>query len=495
MVGPDGGIRGVAYAAIRQSALMVAAGSAASGPVYLVDSAGTVLSGTHAAPSGEGPGVTRGDLVSAAGPEPGATVFETDADGTLRAYAAMAVPHATSGRLRLVRGIDATDMARQQRDVTLAGGGAIVLMLVLLLALIQMAMRRLVLPRVDALVDAARHYAAGDFSARVAEQGGARDELSLLERTFNEMRTAILRHDETVHHLTERFQRVARATNDWIFDWDIATGESWANASLHRLLGSDALLAQGDEDGVSRTLTFQQFVHPEDMAAFGRGLRAALHSDRDAWHHVCRVIDASRAVRTVEIRASIYRGKDGRAVRMVGGVTDISQRSAMEADLRASEANLRVAEQIALLGSWRWDVLRDTATWSSGMYLLTGVSPGPPPSFAQQAQFFTGDSYNRLREAASRAVTEGVPYSLELEMIRRDGEHRWCSRAATSSATSAKRWWRCSAPCRTSPSGASPMSSCACCGAWSSRCRRASPWPMRSSRTCRWSTSTPASSA
>lgn len=59
MVGPDGGIRGVAYAAIRQSALMVAAGSAASGPVYLVDSAGTVLSGTHAAPSGEGPGVTR----------------------------------------------------------------------------------------------------------------------------------------------------------------------------------------------------------------------------------------------------------------------------------------------------------------------------------------------------------------------------------------------------------------------------------------------------
>ncbi|MGG1954224.1 PAS domain-containing protein, partial [Ralstonia solanacearum] len=76
---------------------------------------------------------------------------------------------------------------------------------------------------------------------------------------------------------------MARATNDWIFDWDIATGESWANASLHRLLGSDAQLTPGDEDGVSRTLTFQQFVHPEDMEVFGRGLRAALHSDRNAW--------------------------------------------------------------------------------------------------------------------------------------------------------------------------------------------------------------------
>jgi len=433
VVGADGAIKGVAFASIRQSALIAAAGGASSAPVFLVDGAGAVLSGarpTQPPTQTDGtPGVAKGDLVAAAGTEPGAPEFVTDADGTLRAYAAMVVPYASTGRLRLVRGIDATDMARQQRDVTLAGVGAIALMIVLLLALIQLAMRRLVLPRVEALVDAARHYAAGDFSTRVAEQAGTRDELSLLERTFNEMRAAIQRHDDTVHRLTERFQRVASATNDWIFDWDIATGESWANASLHRLLGSDALLEPGEGDGMgggtSRTLTFHQFVHPDDVDVFGKGLRAALHSDRDSWHHVCRVIDANRAVRTVEVRASIYRGKDGRAVRMAGGVTDISQRSAIEADLRTSEANLRVAEQIAQLGSWRWDVLRDSATWSSGMYVLTGVPSGAAPSFAQQAQFFTGESYNRLREAASRAVTEGVPYSLELEMIRRDGEHRW----------------------------------------------------------------------
>ncbi|WP_296228954.1 EAL domain-containing protein [Ralstonia sp. UBA689] len=434
MLGADGSIRGVAYAAVRQTALIsAAAGGLAGAPVYLVDSAGNVLSANGTMTAAQVPPIVRGPLVTAAGQQPGAPVLVDDADGVRRAYAAMEVPHAAAGRLRIVHGVEATDIIRQQRDVTLAGGGAILLMVVLLLALIQLAMRRLVLPRVDALVDAARHYAAGDFSARVAEQGATRDELSLLERTFNEMRAAIQRHDATVHRLTERFQRVARATNDWIFDWDLATGESWANASLHRLLGSDALLGpgggEGDGDGMgggtSRTLTFHQFVHPEDVPAFGNELRTVLHSDRDTWHHVCRVIDANRATRTVEIRASLYRGKDGRAVRMVGGVSDISQRSAMEQELRASEANLRVAEQIAQLGSWRWDVLRDSTTWSSGMYVLTGVPPGAPPAFAQQAQFFTAESYNRLREAASRAVTEGEPYSLELEMIRRDGEHRW----------------------------------------------------------------------
>ncbi|CAJ0777453.1 PAS domain S-box protein [Ralstonia holmesii] len=430
MAGSDGAIRGVAYAAVRQSALIAAAvDGMPEVPVYLVDAEGNVLSNHGALAAAEVPAIMRGPLVAAAAQQPGEPLLVDDTDGVRRAYAAMVVPHAAGGHLRIVRGVDATDIVRQQRDVTLAGGGAILLMVVMLLALIQMALRRMVMPRIDALVDAARHYATGDFSARVPEHGTSRDELSLLERTFNEMRASIQRHDATVHRLTERFQRVARATNDWIFDWDIATGESWANASLHRLLGSDALLSRGDDDGTgggtSRTLTFHQFVHPDDVDAFGHELRAVLNSDRDSWQHVCRVIDANRATRTVEIRASLYRDQAGRAVRMVGGVTDISQRSAIEQELRSSEANLRVAEQIALLGSWRWDVLRDSTTWSSGMYVLTGMPLGTPPAFAQQAQFFTADSYNRLREAASRAVTEGEPYSLDLEMIRRDGEHRW----------------------------------------------------------------------
>ena len=426
MVGGDGAIRGVAYAAVKQNALIAAAiDGMPDAPVYLVDAAGNVLSTHGMLAAAQVPAVVRGPLLATAGQLPGEPLLVDDTDGVRRAYAAMVVPHAAGGRLRIVRGVDATDIVRQQRNVTLAGGGAILLMVVMLLALIQMALRRMVMPRIDALVDAARHYATGDFSARVAEHSISRDELSLLERTFNEMRAAIQRHDATVHRLTERFQRVARATNDWIFDWDIATGESWANASLHRLLGSDLLLDQGDDDGVSRTLTFHQFVHPDDVDAFGQELRAVLTSDRDSWQHVCRVIDASRATRTVEIRASLYRDQDGRTVRMVGGVTDISQRSAIEQELRSSEANLRVAEQIALLGSWRWDVLRDSTTWSSGMYVLTGMPIGAPPAFAQQAQFFTAESYNRLLYAASRAVCEGEPYSLDLEMIRLDVEHRW----------------------------------------------------------------------
>ncbi|NWD99191.1 hypothetical protein HX871_32740, partial [Pseudomonas reactans] len=92
------------------------------------------------------PAIVRGPLVAAAAQQPGEPVFVDDTDGVRRAYAAMVVPHAAGGHLRIVRGVDATDIVRQQRYMTLAGGGAILLMVVMLLALIQMALRRMVMP-------------------------------------------------------------------------------------------------------------------------------------------------------------------------------------------------------------------------------------------------------------------------------------------------------------------------------------------------------------
>lgn len=268
--------------------------------------------------------------------------------GVRHTYAAMVVPHTAGGYLCIVRGADTIDIVHRQRHMTLAGGGAVLLVMVMPLALIQMAPRRMAMPRIDTSIDAVRHYAAGDSSTRIVRHGASRDEFLLLERTFNKTCAAIQRHDATTHRLTKHFQRVTRAANDWILGWDIATGESWVNASLHRLLDSGALLDSGDDDGVgegiSRTLTFQQFVHPDDIDAFTREPRAILSPSRDSWQHVCRVIDANRATCAVEIRTSPYRSQDGRAVRMAGGVIDISRRSTIEQKPRSSEANLRVAE-------------------------------------------------------------------------------------------------------------------------------------------------------
>ncbi|WP_254555660.1 hypothetical protein, partial [Salmonella enterica] len=75
-------------------------------PVYLVDAAGNVLSTHGALEAAQVPAIVRGPLVAAAAQQPGEPVFVDDTDGVRRAYAAMVVPHAAGGHLRIVRGVD-----------------------------------------------------------------------------------------------------------------------------------------------------------------------------------------------------------------------------------------------------------------------------------------------------------------------------------------------------------------------------------------------------
>ncbi|MFX8215208.1 hypothetical protein ABTL18_20515, partial [Acinetobacter baumannii] len=68
MVASDGAIRGVAYAAVRQSALISAASGGMPGaPVYLIDASGNVLSINAMMTPGQAPTIAKGTLVAMAG--------------------------------------------------------------------------------------------------------------------------------------------------------------------------------------------------------------------------------------------------------------------------------------------------------------------------------------------------------------------------------------------------------------------------------------------
>ena len=68
VVAVDGAIRGVAYAAVRQSALIAAASGGMPGaPVYLIDASGNVLSINATMTPGQAPSIAKGTLVAMAG--------------------------------------------------------------------------------------------------------------------------------------------------------------------------------------------------------------------------------------------------------------------------------------------------------------------------------------------------------------------------------------------------------------------------------------------
>ena len=66
---------------------------------------------------------------------------------------------------------------------------------------------------------------------------------------------------------------------------------------------------------------------------------------------------------------------DGRPAAVLELHTDATALKAAEAALRAGEARLRLAQEVAGVGTWEWDPEEDSFVWSPEHYALFGLSP------------------------------------------------------------------------------------------------------------------------
>jgi PAS domain S-box-containing protein len=102
-----------------------------------------------------------------------------------------------------------------------------------------------------------------------------------------------------------------------------------------------------------------------------------------------------------------------------------SERKMMEELLRENEKRLHEAQKMAHIGVWRWIAETDIVTWTEELYRIAGLDPMmPAPTYAEHPNIYAPESWDRLKVAVKKAQEAGVPYQLELKLIRPDGAIR-----------------------------------------------------------------------
>ena len=105
---------------------------------------------------------------------------------------------------------------------------------------------------------------------------------------------------------------------------------------------------------------------------------------------------------------------------------DITELKQAEQAMRASDASLREAKRIAGLGYWEWDLVTGQIIWSDEVFHFFGRDPAlPPANFGEIRQSFAPESWERVATAVDQAVTQGIPYQCDAEVVRPDGQHGW----------------------------------------------------------------------
>lgn len=94
--------------------------------------------------------------------------------------------------------------------------------------------------------------------------------------------------------------------------------------------------------------------------------------------------------------------------------------------LRRNFKDLGQTQRIAHIGSWHLNLATSEVVWSEELFNMHGFDPSlPVPPYAEHQKLFTPESWERLSSAQAHTRETGIPYTLELETIRRDGSKGW----------------------------------------------------------------------
>ena len=171
---------------------------------------------------------------------------------------------------------------------------------------------------------------------------------------------------------------------------------------------------------------FFERVHPDDRSLISTAVQNALEKDLtyEIEHRIQRADNGE--VRILAERAEIIRNGTGQPIRIIGAVSDITERHRAIQALQVSRTSLVEAQRMAGLGSWEWDLRSNTTTWSDELYTIFGRDPKQGPvNYSEASQIYSREAWATMADAAAATLKSGDSYDVECEIQRLDGSQRW----------------------------------------------------------------------
>jgi len=126
--------------------------------------------------------------------------------------------------------------------------------------------------------------------------------------------------EDELRRSEERFQIVARATNDAIWDWDVVTDEIWWNQGISSLFNYPI------EDVGVRPEWRNERIHPDDVERVSSGIRAVMEKREQFWSGEYRFRRADGSYADIFDRGFVIYDDSRKPIRMIAAMADISER-------------------------------------------------------------------------------------------------------------------------------------------------------------------------
>ncbi|MEA2728301.1 MAG: hypothetical protein QOF70_2776 [Acetobacteraceae bacterium] len=205
-----------------------------------------------------------------------------------------------------------------------------------------------------------------------------------------------------------------------LYSWDLLTGVLHWDAHTKAMWG---LPANAD---VNHTVLLAG-IHPDDRPQVDAALAGTLDpAGAGIYRAEYRVVGiGDGVVRWISAHGKTYFDQ-GKPVRHLGAVLDITEQARAAERARESDERLRAALVASALGTFRWNVRSGVAECDEALDRLLGLPPGDTiRSLNEFLQLVHQDDRAELAGRAERCAVEGVDFEMEYRVLRPDGRRIW----------------------------------------------------------------------
>ncbi len=217
----------------------------------------------------------------------------------------------------------------------------------------------------------------------------------------------------------ERFELIARATNDVIWDWNLEDDTIWWNDGFKNLFGYK------EEEIEPTAISWTSRMHPDDAARVKRLIHTVIESGNTYWQDEYRFRCASGTYLTIQDNGYVMHDASGKPVRMIGAMLDITERRRIEQKLQESVAHSRhIMESLPLM---TWTATPDGLVdyYNHRWFDYTGSTLEEMKDWGWE-KFIHPDDAAAAKQQWLHSLATGEPFTSQSRWrSARDGNYRW----------------------------------------------------------------------
>ncbi len=183
-----------------------------------------------------------------------------------------------------------------------------------------------------------------------------------------------------------------------------------------------------------KEIKWQKITHPDDIEITQQNMDMLIKGERESVRFLKRYIHKNNSIIWTDVSSFIQKDKTGKSLYFVTAIINITERKLAELQLIEKELaktnlleKLNEAQQIAMIGSWEWDLITNKVWWSDETYKIFGVDPlNFIPSFEANGNYIHPDDIENYKKSFEHCLQTGEKLTFNTRIIADDGQLKYC---------------------------------------------------------------------